>query len=71
MEAAGLLNSLSCLIIRGICDYCDAYKNDDWYKYAALVAAAYARELLLALKPQRVEAMPSWAEKVLAELGQG
>lgn len=71
MEAAGLMNNLPCLVIRGICDYCDSHKNDDWHKYAALVAAAYARELLLVLKPQRVEAMPSWAERVLAELGQG
>ncbi|CRG89769.1 putative WD repeat-containing protein all2124 [Talaromyces islandicus] len=70
MEAAGLMNSLPCLVIRGICDYCDSHKNDDWHKYAALTAAAYARELLLVLKPQRVEAMPSWAEQVVDELQQ-
>lgn len=71
METAGLMNNLPCLVIRGICDYCDSHKNDDWHKYAALVAAAYARDLLLFLKPQRVEVMPSWAERVLAELEQG
>jgi nucleoside phosphorylase len=71
MEAAGLMNSLPCLIIRGICDYCDSHKNDDWHKYAALTAAAYARELLLVLKSQRVEAMPSWTERVVSEVRQG
>jgi nucleoside phosphorylase len=28
------------IAIRGICDYCDPNKNDDWHPYAALVAAA-------------------------------
>jgi nucleoside phosphorylase len=71
MEAAGLMNNLPCLVIRGICDYCDSHKNDDWHKYAALTAAAYARELLLVLRPQRVDAMSSWAGQVVHELRQG
>ncbi|KAJ5174130.1 uncharacterized protein N7482_000007 [Penicillium canariense] len=74
MEAAGLMNSIPCLVIRGICDYCDSHKNDDWHKYAALTAAAYARELLLVLRPQRVDAMPPWAEateRVAQELQKG
>ncbi|KAL4860490.1 hypothetical protein BDV12DRAFT_204997 [Aspergillus spectabilis] len=70
MEAAGLMNNIPCLIIRGICDYCDSHKNDEWHNYAALVAAAYARELLLVLRPQRVNAMPPWAERVAQELQQ-
>jgi nucleoside phosphorylase len=61
-EAAGLMNNLQCLVIRGICDYADSHKNDEWHKYAALVAAAYARELLLLLKPDRVACMPAWTE---------
>ncbi|KAJ6070586.1 hypothetical protein N7467_011905 [Penicillium canescens] len=40
MEAAGLMNNMPCLIIRGICDYCDSHKNDAWHNYAALSAAA-------------------------------
>ncbi|ERF75648.1 hypothetical protein EPUS_08801 [Endocarpon pusillum Z07020] len=47
MEAAGLINSFPCIIIRGICDYADAYKSDLWQKYAATTAAAYTKELLL------------------------
>ncbi|KAK6000518.1 hypothetical protein QM012_003764 [Aureobasidium pullulans] len=46
MEAAGLMNSFPCLIIRGICDYADSHKNDDWQEYAAATAAAYAKEFL-------------------------
>jgi hypothetical protein len=34
------------LVIRGICDYCDKNKEDRWQAYAAVVAAAYASELL-------------------------
>lgn len=46
MEAAGVLNIADGLVIRGICDYCDAQKNDDWQEYAAASAAAYAKLLL-------------------------
>jgi nucleoside phosphorylase len=46
MEAAGLMNSFPCLVIRGICDYADSHKNDQWQKYAAATAAAYAKEFL-------------------------
>jgi hypothetical protein len=49
MEAAGLMDILPCLPIRGICDYSDSHKAKDWQKYAAAVAAAYAREFLEAL----------------------
>ncbi|CEJ82926.1 Putative Pfs, NACHT and Ankyrin domain protein [[Torrubiella] hemipterigena] len=46
MEAAGLMNHFPCLVIRGICDYADAHKNDRWQRYASATAAAYAKELL-------------------------
>lgn len=46
MEAAGVINTVDCLVIRGICDYCDAQKNDVWQEYAAATAAAYAKLLL-------------------------
>ncbi|KUL89188.1 hypothetical protein ZTR_03808 [Talaromyces verruculosus] len=46
MEAAGLMESFPCLVIRGICDYADSHKNKRWKPYAAAVAAAYAKELL-------------------------
>ncbi|KAJ3481732.1 hypothetical protein NLG97_g7751 [Lecanicillium saksenae] len=46
MEAAGFMDILPCLPIRGICDYSDSHKNKKWQRYAAATAAAYARELL-------------------------
>ena len=30
MEAAGLMNTFPCLVIRGICDYADSHKNKTW-----------------------------------------
>ncbi|KAK6356068.1 hypothetical protein TWF718_000442 [Orbilia javanica] len=46
MEAAGLMDHCSCLVIRGVCDYADSHKNKDWQEYSAATAAAYAKELL-------------------------
>ncbi|KAL9116189.1 MAG: hypothetical protein Q9227_000560 [Pyrenula ochraceoflavens] len=51
MEAAGLMNTFPCLVIRGICDYADSHKNKKWQAYAAATAAAYARELLSVIRP--------------------
>jgi nucleoside phosphorylase len=50
MEAAGLMNSFPCLVIRGICDYADSHKNDVWQEYAAATAAAYAKDFLGSVK---------------------
>ena len=59
MEGSGLTDAASdgkvdFTIVRGICDYCDNYKNDLWQEYAALVAAAYTVSLL--------ENIPSFSE---------
>ncbi|KAK1237373.1 hypothetical protein MKX08_002998 [Trichoderma sp. CBMAI-0020] len=56
MEAAGLINHFPCLIIRGVCDYSDSHKNKEWQGYAAMTAAAYAKDLLLRIAPNKVEA---------------
>jgi RNA polymerase sigma factor (sigma-70 family) len=66
MEGSGVadgtwLHDTGYLVIRGICDYCDANKNDRWHAYAAVVAAAYTRALL--------ESMP--ASPARNPLGQG
>ncbi|KAF9638105.1 Ankyrin-3 [Lasiodiplodia theobromae] len=55
MEAAGVMNNFPCLVIRGICDYSDSHKNDVWHNYAALVAAAFAKELLRNMARDAVE----------------
>lgn len=56
MEAAGLMNHFPALVIRGICDYADTHKSKEWQGYAALTAAAYAKDLLTRIPPSRVEA---------------
>lgn len=56
MEAAGLMNHFPCLVIRGICDYSDTHKNKQWQGYAAMAAAAYAKDLLSRIAPNKVEA---------------
>ncbi|OAL48192.1 purine and uridine phosphorylase, partial [Pyrenochaeta sp. DS3sAY3a] len=56
MEAAGLMNSFPCLVVRGICDYADSHKNKRWQPYAAGAAAAYAKEVLSAIPQSQVEA---------------
>ncbi|EWG46120.1 hypothetical protein FVEG_15924 [Fusarium verticillioides 7600] len=55
MEAAGLMNHFPCLIIRGICDYSDTHKNDEWQDFAAMTAAAYAKELLQKISPTNIQ----------------
>ncbi|KAG9532313.1 purine and uridine phosphorylase, partial [Aureobasidium melanogenum] len=57
MEAAGLDNFPS-LTVRGISDYCDTHKNDEWHQYAAIAAAAYAKELLSVVPPTAVMQLP-------------
>lgn len=66
MEAAGLMNNFPCLVIRGICDYSDSHKNKEWQGYAAMAAAAYAKDLLCRILPNRVE-----AEKKIGEVLSG
>ncbi|KAJ2974580.1 hypothetical protein NQ176_g5977 [Zarea fungicola] len=56
MEAGGLMNHFPCLVIRGICDYSDTHKTKEWQGYAAMTAAAYAKELLKRISPNKVEA---------------
>ncbi|PQE12785.1 Ankyrin repeat protein [Rutstroemia sp. NJR-2017a BBW] len=56
MEAAGLMNQFPCLVIRGICDYSDSHENKEWQGYAAMAAAAYAKDLLKRIAPNKVEA---------------
>lgn len=55
MEAAGVASDFPCLVIRGICDYADSHKNDDWHGYAAAAAAAYARQLFFHLPVHQVD----------------
>ncbi|KAF4783393.1 hypothetical protein HER10_EVM0009493 [Colletotrichum scovillei] len=53
MGAAGL-QDFPCLVIRGICDYADSHKNKMWQEYASATAAAFAKEFLSIIPPDRV-----------------
>ena len=55
MEAAGLMDSFPCVVIRGVCDYADSHKNKRWQPYAAATAACYAKELLSVVERQRID----------------
>jgi nucleoside phosphorylase len=57
MEAAGLMDTFPCLVIRGICDYSDSHKNKKWQPYASATAAAYAKAILSAIRPTDVANM--------------
>ena len=69
MEAAGLMNSFPCLVIRGICDYADSHKNKKWQAYAAATAAACAKEVLSAIPPVDVAKARTVDETMTATSG--
>jgi nucleoside phosphorylase len=51
MEGSGIADAawnadIGYFVIRGISDYCDKNKGDDWQNYAAVAAAGYLRALL-------------------------
>ncbi|KAH8705549.1 putative WD-repeat protein [Talaromyces proteolyticus] len=63
MEAAGLMQDFPCIVIRGICDYADSHKNKQFQGFAALVAAAYTKELLQYVPRGQVS-----GEKLIADI---
>jgi nucleoside phosphorylase len=69
MEAAGLINSFPCLVIRGICDYSDSHKNKRWQPYAAAAAAAVATELLHIIPANGVAEIPTVGEVLESQKG--
>ena len=66
MEAAGLMDSFPCLVIRGICDYADSHKTKRWQPYAAGAASAYAKELLSVIPRKQVVGTQTAAEVTAA-----
>ena len=55
MEAAGLMNNCPCLVICGTFNYADWHKNKEWQGYAAMAAAAYAKDPICRILPSRIE----------------
>ncbi len=59
MEGAGIADAtwnreIGYLVVRGVCDYCDMNKGDDWQACAAINAAAYTRALIESISVQPV-----------------
>jgi nucleoside phosphorylase len=67
MEAAGLMDSFPCLVIRGICDYADSHKNKRWQPYAAATASAYAKALLSVIPTKLVISTATAADVTTAD----
>lgn len=44
--AAGIMNHFPCLVIHGIYNYSDSHIYNQWERYAAMAAAAWAKDLL-------------------------
>jgi nucleoside phosphorylase len=56
MESSGVRDAVrtkqkELISVRGIMDYCDGSKNDNWKFYAALAAAAFTRMLISRIPP--------------------
>ncbi|KAJ5100713.1 hypothetical protein N7456_006765 [Penicillium angulare] len=58
MEVIGVMETTSCITVRGISDYSDGHKNDDWHSYASLSAAVCAKELLKIISIQSLSECP-------------
>jgi nucleoside phosphorylase len=69
MEAAGLMNSFPCLVIRGICDYADSHKNKRWQQYAAVMASAYAKDLLSVIPAAEMAKTHTVEEAIREKIG--
>lgn len=68
MAAAGVMNHVPCIAIRGICDYSDSHADETWQGYAAMTAAAYTKELLANMRPRRVAAEEPPAENLMERI---
>ena len=67
MEAAGLMDNFPCIVIRGISDYADSHKHDQWQGYAAATAAAYAKELLGVISGTEVKTIQPVTQKEILQ----
>ncbi|PYH67355.1 purine and uridine phosphorylase [Aspergillus vadensis CBS 113365] len=46
IEGAGVCSLFPSLVIKGVCDYADSHRNEDWQDYAAATAAACTKAFL-------------------------
>ncbi|KAL7914245.1 nucleoside phosphorylase domain-containing protein [Trichoderma velutinum] len=60
MEAAGIWDEIPCLLIKGVSDYADSHKHNEWQDFAAATAAATAKALLIA-QAEKDKARLGWS----------
>ncbi|EPS43367.1 hypothetical protein H072_2627 [Dactylellina haptotyla CBS 200.50] len=65
MEAAGIMDEIPCLVIRGISDYADTHKQDMWQCYAAATAASYGKAILCKINGGELEETITIRENLL------
>ncbi|KAL6811887.1 nucleoside phosphorylase domain-containing protein [Trichoderma camerunense] len=53
MEAAGIWDEISCLVIKSVSDYADSHEHGEWQSFAAAAAAATTSALLMAYSEKR------------------
>lgn len=46
MEGAGAWDQVPSIVVKGVCDYADNYKNKEWQNFAAATAAAVSKALI-------------------------
>ncbi|KAL4947624.1 putative kinesin light chain [Aspergillus filifer] len=59
MEGAGVWDNISCIIVKGVCDYADSHKNKAWQAYTAATGAAAAKSFLEYWEPTDQEVSKS------------
>ncbi|KAG5917963.1 hypothetical protein E4U42_007057 [Claviceps africana] len=65
--ASDMMDQLPCLVIRGIGDYADGHIDTEWHNYAAAVAAAYAKAVIMFLASNMAEAARRKETRVQAQ----
>ncbi|KAL4863472.1 hypothetical protein BDV12DRAFT_189671 [Aspergillus spectabilis] len=55
MEGAGVWDNISCIVIKGVCDYADSHKSKSWQAYAAATGASAAKAFLEYWSPRNKE----------------
>ncbi|KAE8361663.1 hypothetical protein BDV27DRAFT_166730 [Aspergillus caelatus] len=64
MEAAGIMDEVPCLVVRGICDYADTHKQDGWHYFAAATAASYCKAVLCKFDNKSLEGISDMRDSI-------
>ncbi|KAG2416698.1 hypothetical protein HFD88_007914 [Aspergillus terreus] len=65
MEGAGVWDNVSCVVIKGVCDYADSHKSKSWQAYAAATGASAAKAFLEYWRPRHQGQSSSFSKVAL------